>query len=433
ATQVVTVIDNVNPTITAPANITTNATAACAVTGLTLGTPVTSDNCSVASVTNNAPSTFPLGTTTVTWTVTDGSGHTATATQTVTVVDNTNPTITAPANVTINANSACAAFNVAFGTPVTADNCSVASVSNNAPTVFPLGTTTVTWTITDGSGNTATATQTVSVLDTEDPTIVAPAALVTFTNVDCEAANVQLGTPVVTDNCTVASVTNDAPVQFPYGYTTVTWTVTDAAGNIATATQVVEVRDTVVPVTVLSPITVNLLTTGSVSITVADVNTGTYDNCGIANMTIFPSTFTCDDLGENQVLFTATDVHGNKTQSIVIVTVELSGIDLDFDQVDDACDSEVNNTQAIVPDGFTPDGDNYNDLFVIPGIDAYNETVLEIYDRFGNKVYEKAQYANDWDGTSSFTGAVLPDDTYYYILTVDQQVKQGFVYINRIH
>jgi gliding motility-associated-like protein len=299
--------------------------------------------------------------------------------------------------------------------------------------VFPLGTTTVTWTITDGSGNTATATQTVSVLDTENPTIVAPAALVTFTNIDCEAANVQLGTPVVTDNCTVASVTNDAPVQFPYGYTTVTWTVTDAAGNTATATQVVEVRDTVVPVTVLSPITVNLLTTGSVSITVADVNTGTYDNCGIANMTIFPSTFTCDDLGENQVLFTATDIHGNKTQSIVIVTVELSGIDLDFDQVDDACDSEVNNTQAIVPDGFTPDGDNYNDLFVIPGIDAYNEVVLEIYDRFGNKVYEKAQYANDWDGTSSFTGAVLPDDTYYYILTVDQQVKQGFVYINRVH
>ena len=433
ATQLVTVVDNINPTITAPANITTNATASCAVTGLTLGTPVTSDNCSVASVVNNAPATFQLGTTTVTWTVTDGSGHTATATQTVTVVDNTNPTITAPANVTINANSACAAFNVALGTPVTADNCSVASVVNNAPTVFPLGVTTVTWTVTDGSGNTATTTQTVSVLDTENPTIVAPTALVTFTNIDCEAANVVLGTPVVTDNCTVATVTNDAPALFPFGYTTVTWTVTDAAGNTATATQVVEVRDTVVPVAVLSPITVNLQTTGSVSITVADVNTGTYDNCGIANMTIFPSTFTCDDLGVNQVLFTVTDIHGNKTQAVVLVTVELSGIDLDFDQVDDACDSEVNTTQAVVPTGFTPDGDQYNDLLVIPGLEAYNQVTLEVYDRFGNKVYEQAQYANDWDGTSSVTGAALPDDTYYYILTLDQLVKQGFIYINRIH
>jgi gliding motility-associated-like protein len=309
----------------------------------------------------------------------------------------------------------------------------VASVVNNAPTVFPLGVTTVTWTVTDGSGNTATTTQTVSVLDTENPTIVAPTALVTFTNIDCEAANVVLGTPVVTDNCTVATVTNDAPALFPFGYTTVTWTVTDAAGNIATATQVVEVRDTVVPVAVLSPITVNLQTTGSVSITVADVNTGTYDNCGIANLTIFPSTFTCDDLGVNQVLFTATDIHGNKTQAVVLVTVELSGIDLDFDQVDDACDSEVNTTQAAVPTGFTPDGDQYNDLFVIPGLEAYNQVTLEVYDRFGNKVYEQAQYANDWDGTSSVTGAVLPDDTYYYILTLDQLVKQGFIYINRIH
>jgi gliding motility-associated-like protein len=320
-----------------------------------------------------------------------------------------------------------------LGTPVTSDNCSVASVVNNAPTVFPLGVTTVTWTITDGSGNTATTTQTVSVLDTQNPTIVAPTALVTYTNIDCEAANVALGTPVVSDNCTIAAVTNDAPLQFPWGYTTVTWTVTDAAGNTATATQVVEVRDTVVPVAVLSPITVNLLTTGSVSITVADVNTGTYDNCGIANMTIFPSTFTCDDLGVNQVLFTATDIHGNKTQAIVLVTVELSGIDLDLDQVDDACDSEVNITQATVPNGFTPDGDQINDLLVIPGIESYSQVQLEVYDRFGHKVYEQSQYANDWDGTSSVTGAVLPDDTYYYILTLDQLVKQGFIYINRIH
>ncbi|WP_029596707.1 HYR domain-containing protein [Flavobacterium sp. ACAM 123] len=77
-----------------------------------------------ASVTNNAPSAFPLGTTTVTWTVTDGSGNSATATQSVVVTDNINPTITAPAATTGTTNLACTSTNVVLGTPVTADNCS---------------------------------------------------------------------------------------------------------------------------------------------------------------------------------------------------------------------------------------------------------------------------------------------------------------------
>jgi len=97
-TATVTVSDITVPTITAPATVNTTTNTACTATGVTLGTPVTADNCSVASVTNDAPAAFPIGNTTVTWTVTDGSGNTATATQTVTVTDGTNPTITAPAD-----------------------------------------------------------------------------------------------------------------------------------------------------------------------------------------------------------------------------------------------------------------------------------------------------------------------------------------------
>ena len=47
-----------------------------ALSNVTLGTPTTGDNCSVATTTNDAPVSFPLGATTVTWTVTDGSGNT---------------------------------------------------------------------------------------------------------------------------------------------------------------------------------------------------------------------------------------------------------------------------------------------------------------------------------------------------------------------
>ncbi|NHM05593.1 HYR domain-containing protein, partial [Flavobacterium celericrescens] len=68
-------------------------------------------------------------------------------------------------DITINTNDDCYAINVALGTPVTADNCSVVSVTNDAPASFSIGSTTVTWTIVDGSGNTATATQVVTVED----------------------------------------------------------------------------------------------------------------------------------------------------------------------------------------------------------------------------------------------------------------------------
>ena len=60
-----------------------------------------SDNCGIASTVNDAPASFPLGNTTVTWTVTDNSGNTATCTQVVTVEDNEDPTITCPSDLTV--------------------------------------------------------------------------------------------------------------------------------------------------------------------------------------------------------------------------------------------------------------------------------------------------------------------------------------------
>lgn len=106
------------------------------------------------------------------YTVTDANGCTATTTGTVAVAsDNVNPTITAPAALNLNTNNGCNATGVNLETPVTADNCAVASITNNAPVNFPLGATTVTWTVTDASGNTATATQVVTVTDNVKPVV----------------------------------------------------------------------------------------------------------------------------------------------------------------------------------------------------------------------------------------------------------------------
>jgi hypothetical protein len=141
----------------------------CTVQDLNLGTPTTDDNCGVGSVVNNAPAVYALGTTVVTWMVTDVNGNTATTTQRVNVWDRAAPTITCPANVTVPANAGNTATNVALGSPVTADNCSVASVGNNGPAAYPLGTNVVIWTVTDGSGSTATCAQTVTVVSASVP------------------------------------------------------------------------------------------------------------------------------------------------------------------------------------------------------------------------------------------------------------------------
>jgi uncharacterized repeat protein (TIGR01451 family) len=213
----------------------------CTAGSVALGTPVTGDNCGVASVTNDAPVSFPGGSTVVTWTVTDIHGNQATATQTVTVTDGQKPTISAPPPFTVAVDPGqCTASHVGLGTPATQDNCGIGTVTNDAPGSFPVGATTVTWTVTDVHGNQATAIQTVTVTDQQPPTISCPGN-------QTVAASSASGAAVIfavnaTDNCGVPSVvsTNQSGQVvtsgsiFPPGTTTVTCKAVDAAGNYST-------------------------------------------------------------------------------------------------------------------------------------------------------------------------------------------------------
>jgi surface protein len=89
------------------------------------------------------------------------------------LADTQNPAITAPSNVTANTNlGICTASSVALGTPIGTDNCGTPTFTNDAPTTFPIGNTTVTWTANDGNGNTATATQIVTVNTTREINVV---------------------------------------------------------------------------------------------------------------------------------------------------------------------------------------------------------------------------------------------------------------------
>lgn len=83
-----------------------------------------------------------------------------------------------------------------------------------------------------------------------------------------------------------------------------------------------------------------------------------------------------------------------------------------------------------IPNAFTPDGDGTNDFFIIPGIEAYPDNSIRVYNVQGEVVYSAQPYVNDWDGTLSSAGlpgikAIVPDGTYYYVLTLGEDKLSG--------
>ena len=94
-------------------------------------------------------------------------------------------------------------------------------------------------------------------------------------------------------------------------------------------------------------------------------------------------------------------------------------------------------TDFFIPDGFSPNGDGTNDLFVIRGILNYPKNKFVIYNRWGNKVYEASPYINMWDGKSMFGlrvgGNELPIGTYFYVLDLmnGSDIFKGSIYLNR--
>ncbi len=74
--------------------------------------------------------------------------------------------------------------------------------------------------------------------------------------------------------------------------------------------------------------------------------------------------------------------------------------------------------------GFSPNGDGKNDFFTIEGLELYPESLLQIYNRWGARVFEAVQYGNDWQGT--WHNVSLPEGTYYYMLDLNDEKNRIF-------
>ena len=131
----------------------------------------------------------------------------------------------------------------------------------------------------------------------------------------------------------------------------------------------------------------------------------------------------------------------------------------DFDEINDGLNPLLANTDCdedgifdyddidsciiFIPEGFSPNGDGYNDYFEIIGLENLSpENELIIFNRLGQIVFRVKNYENDWDGTNSYSSGLFSDQlttgTYFYVFRTINAVSvigdreyKGYIYINR--
>ena len=398
ATAVVTVLDTINPLISGcPANITQVIDAGNCTAVVTWTAPTAADNCSIDSLvsTHNPGDVFALGTTTVTYVAIDPEMNTDTCSFTITITDNEDPVIAnVPANITVSNDLGVCGAVVTWNTATATDNCTLDSLRSdfNSGDLFPIGTTTVTYTAYDAVMNTSTASFTITVNDTELPTIICPV------NISQCDSFVNWSSPVGLDNCvnsiTLRSDTNNlfSGDQFPIGITSIAYEVTDASNNQATCLFDIQVFPP--PFANAGP---DIVTRDiePVQIMASSINAASF------NWTPFMSLV--DETVEQPIA---------NPQTTTVYTMEVTSPDgcMDADDVE----ITVNVVQTLdATTLFSPNGDGRNDAWVVNKPALIKGCKLVIVNRNGTEVYSTNQYNNDWDGT--IQGTELPEGTYYYV------------------
>ena len=116
-------------------------------------------------------------------------------------------------------------------------------------------------------------------------------------------------------------------------------------------------------------------------------------------------------MGDNILLWTITDGSCFGTDSLIVRR-----------NTDAECELDI-------PTGITPNDDGKNDQLVIHGIERYPDNVLTIYNRWGNLVYQKENYANEWVGQNN-SNEFLPEGTYFIVLVIRNTTIQMTSYID---
>ncbi|MBK7936582.1 MAG: HYR domain-containing protein [Lewinellaceae bacterium] len=338
---------------------------------------------------NASGKVFNKGTSTVTYTITDQSGNSSLCFFDVTVNDTEAPALncTNLGTQTRLTNPGVCTYTVVgteFNPLGFGDNCPGAVLSNNyngnntlAGAVFPKGTTTVIWKVTDASGNITTCALVVTVNDLQVPTITCPANQ-TFVNDPGQCSKVILTTvlnPLFSDNCPESNISHNYVVapnpwtlegaNFPVGTTLVTWVVQDASGNTASCAFSVKVNDVEKPTFIGCP-TDTIMVGNDVDKCSAKVNWPipfAEDNCGILNIlqTGGPANGSTINVSPFPVTVTyrATDINGNSQLcSFKVLVVDTQNPQFDAD--------------ILMPGNTTAECDNIPPAFVLTNDDVFD-------------------------------------------------------------
>ena len=168
----------------------------------------------------------------------------------------------------------------------------------------------------------------ISTRDEEKPSITAPSNVDVGNDPGLASAVVSVGSPVASDNCIDVTVTSarsdgkaiDAP--YPVGVTTITWTATDAAGNTASASQTVTVRDIEAPVWLADAESVIEVNATSTNGAVVNYDLHVIDNVGVTSVSCVPPSGSIFPIGSAMpVECTASDAAGNSSSHALSVSV----------------------------------------------------------------------------------------------------------------
>ncbi|WP_309941404.1 HYR domain-containing protein [Aureibacter tunicatorum] len=253
----------------------------------------------------------------------------------------------------------------------------------------------------------------VKVIDQQGPVITCP------NNIKSCESFVNVPKPTIDDNCPVVEVknsfngTDDASGFYPVGDTTyVTWTVLDNQGK----------KDECVMTVAVAP-EGKISLPASDTVRLGDEITLRPQASGVNRFEWSPSTYLNDPNIENPIC---------KPDNTI--TYDLKAWWDGYSECSVYGKIEIVVEEALdIPDVFTPDGDGVNDTFEIIGAKNFPNAVLQIYNRFGDRIFHTTDILNDeWDGTRN--GSDLPVATYYYVLDLNNQegrVINGVVTIIR--